>query len=35
MSDAGVNDAEIEQYKNELKSSDDAVGVSRRWVQVG
>jgi hypothetical protein len=34
MSDAGVNDAEIEQYKNEVKSSDDPVAVSRRWVQV-
>ena len=34
MSDAGVNDALIEQYKNEMKSSDDPVAVSRRWVQV-
>jgi hypothetical protein len=34
MSDAGVNDAEIEQYKNEVKSSDDPVAVSRQWVQV-
>jgi hypothetical protein len=34
MSDADVDDAEIEQYKNEVKSSDDPVAVSRRWVQV-
>jgi hypothetical protein len=34
MSDADVDDAEIEQYKNEVKSSDDPVGVSRRWVHV-
>jgi hypothetical protein len=34
MSDAGVDDAEIEQYKNQVKSSDDPVAVSRRWVQV-
>jgi hypothetical protein len=34
MSDAGVNDAEIEQYKSEVKSGDDPVAVSRRWVQV-
>jgi peptidoglycan hydrolase CwlO-like protein len=34
MSDAGVKDAEIEQYKNEMKSSDDPVAVSRRWVQL-
>jgi hypothetical protein len=34
MSDADVADAEIEQYKNEVKSSDDPVGVSRRWVHV-
>jgi 2-polyprenyl-6-methoxyphenol hydroxylase-like FAD-dependent oxidoreductase len=30
MSDAGVNEAEIEQYKDEMKSSDDPVRVSRR-----
>jgi hypothetical protein len=34
MSDADVDDAEIEQYKTEVKSSDDPVGVSRRWVHV-
>lgn len=34
MSDADVDDAEIEQYKNEVKSGDDPVAVSRRWVQV-
>jgi hypothetical protein len=34
MSDADVDDVEIEQYKNEVKSSDDPVAVSRRWVQV-
>jgi hypothetical protein len=34
MSDADVDDAEIEQYKNEVKSSDDPVAVSRRWVHV-
>jgi peptidoglycan hydrolase CwlO-like protein len=34
MSDADVDDAEIEQYKNEVKSSDDPIAVSKRWVQV-
>ena len=34
MSDADVDDAEIEQFKNEVKSGDDPVGVSRRWVHV-
>jgi hypothetical protein len=34
MSDADVDDAEIEQYKNEVRSSDDPVAVSRRWVHV-
>jgi hypothetical protein len=34
MSDADVDDAEIEQYKNEVKSGDDPVAVSRRWVHV-
>lgn len=34
MSDADVDDAAIEQYKNEVRSSDDPVGVSRRWVHV-
>jgi hypothetical protein len=33
-SDADVDDAEIEQYKNEVRSSDDPVAVSRRWVHV-
>ena len=35
MSDADVDEAEIEQYKTEVKASDDPVGVSRRWVHVG
>lgn len=34
MSDADVDDAAIEQYKNEVRSSDDPVSVSRRWVHV-
>ncbi len=34
MSDAGVNDEEIEQYKGEVKASGDPVGVSSRWVHV-
>lgn len=34
MSDADVDDAEIERYKSEVKASDDPVGVSRRWVIV-
>ena len=34
MSDADVDEAEIEQYKVEVKASGDPVGVSRRWVQV-
>jgi hypothetical protein len=34
MSDADVDDAEIEQYKNEVRSCDDPIGVSRRWVHV-
>lgn len=34
MSDAGVDDAEIEQYKAEVKAGADPVAVSRRWVQV-
>ena len=34
MSDAEIDDAEIEQYKSEVKASDDPVGVSRRWVNV-
>jgi hypothetical protein len=35
MSDAGVDDDDIEQYKSEVKASKDPVGVSRRWVSVG
>jgi hypothetical protein len=34
MSDADVDDAEIEQYKTEVQASNDPVGVSRRWVYV-
>lgn len=34
MSDADVNEAEIEQYKAEVKAGGDPVAVSRRWVQV-
>ncbi len=34
MSDADVDEAEIEKYKSEVKASDDPVGVSRRWVNV-
>ncbi len=34
MSDADVNEAEIEQYKAEVKASGDPVAVSRRWVHV-
>src|SRR6187402_2788619 len=34
MSDADANEAEIEQYKVEVKASSDPVGVSRRWVDV-
>lgn len=34
MSDAGVDDEEIERYKEEVKASGDPVGVSSRWVQV-
>ena len=35
MSDADVNEAEIEQYKIEVKAGGDPVAVSRRWVHVG
>ena len=35
MSDADVDDAEIERYKSEVKEGSDPVGVSRRWVSVG
>jgi hypothetical protein len=34
MSDADVDDEEIERYKEEVKASKDPVGVSSRWVQV-
>src|SRR5829696_4220164 len=34
MSDADVDEAEIEHYKSEMKASDDPVRVSRRWVNV-
>ena len=34
MSDAEIDEADIEQYKSEVKASDDPVGVSRRWVNV-
>jgi hypothetical protein len=34
MSDADVNEADIEQYKVEVKASGDPVGVSSRWVHV-
>jgi hypothetical protein len=34
MSDAEIDDAEIERYKEEMKAGDDPVGVSRRWVNV-
>jgi hypothetical protein len=35
MSDAGIDDDVIEQYKSEVRASDDPIGVSRRWVSVG
>ena len=34
MSDAGVDDEEIERYKEEVKASGDPVGVSSRWVHI-
>jgi hypothetical protein len=34
MSDADVNEADIEQYKAEVKASSDPVAVSSRWVHV-
>lgn len=34
MSDAGVDDDDIEQYKSEVKASKDPVAVSKRWVSV-
>ena len=35
LSDAGVDAAEIEQYKSEVRNSADPLGVTRRWVVVG
>ncbi len=35
MSDAGVDDDDIEQYKSEVRASKDPVAVSKRWVSVG
>ena len=35
MSDAGVDDDDIEQYKSEVKAGKDPVAVSKRWVSVG
>jgi hypothetical protein len=34
MSDADVNEADIEQYKVEVRAGDDPVAVSSRWVHV-
>ena len=34
MSDADVNEADIEQYKVEVRAGDDPVDVSSRWVHV-
>ena len=34
MSDAGIDDAEIERYKSEMRDSRDPVGVSRRWIHI-
>jgi hypothetical protein len=34
MSDADVNESDIEQYKAEVKASSDPVAVSSRWVRV-
>lgn len=34
MSDADVDDSEIERYKSEVKEGSDPVAVSRRWVTV-
>jgi hypothetical protein len=34
MGDAGLDDAEIERYKSEMKDGNDPVGVSRRWVEI-
>ena len=34
MADAGVDEAEIEQYKREVAAGGDPVEVARRWVSV-
>jgi hypothetical protein len=34
MADAGVDDAEIEQYKREVKQAENPIAVARRWVAV-
>jgi len=34
MSDAGIDDAEIEKYKDEMRGSHDPVGVSRQWIHI-
>ena len=34
LSDAGIDDDVIERYKSEVKASEDAIGVSSRWVSV-
>lgn len=34
MSDADVDEAEVERYKEEVKEGSDPVAVSRRWVTV-
>ena len=34
MSDADVDGAEIERYKDEVKAGGDPVAVSRRWISV-
>jgi hypothetical protein len=34
LSDADIDEAEIEQYKAEVKAGGDPVAVSRRWVNV-
>ena len=34
MSDANVSDAEIEQYKSQVKAEADPIAVTKRWVAV-
>ena len=34
MSDADIDESEIERYKSEVKEGSDPVAVSRRWVNV-